>query len=169
DPWEAAETLDEALDFDNAPEKDAHFAELPGPLFQPKQYATWTRSLKDYLYRTQSISLRRYRPLKQISAPGETEGDFRARLALAARQVRDEKVEKLRARYAPKFKALDERLRRAQQRVEKEKSQASQQTYSAAISFGASILSALTGRKLTSSGNIGRAATSARAEIGRAS
>jgi len=50
---------------------------------------------------------------------------------------------------------------------EKEKSQANQQTLSAALSFGASILSAMFSRKLTSAGNISKVATAAR-QSGRA-
>jgi len=71
-------------------------------------------------------------------------------------------MEKLRARYAPKLAAQQERIRRAEQRVEREKSQASQQTMQTAISFGASILGAMFGRKLASATNVNRAATSMR-------
>jgi hypothetical protein len=84
-------------------------------------------------------------------------------LNLTATESRDQKVEKLRAKYAPKQAGKQEQIRKAQQRVEKEKSQATQQTMSAAVSFGSSILGALFGRKLASSANIGRAATSMRA------
>jgi hypothetical protein len=81
--------------------------------------------------------------------------------------MRDEQKEKLRAKYAPKLATLQERLRRAQQRVEKEKSQATQSTLQATITLASSVLSAFTGRKIMSSTNIGRAASSMRA-AGRA-
>jgi hypothetical protein len=47
-------------------------------------------------------------------------------------------------------------------RVEKEKSQASQQTMNTMLSFGSSILGAVFGRKLMSTGNLTRAASSMR-------
>src|SRR5690606_31877942 len=53
-------------------------------------------------------------------------------------------------------------IRKAEQRVEREKAQASHQVMQTAISFGTSILGALFGRKLASATNIGRAATSMR-------
>lgn len=57
---------------------------------------------------------------------------------------------------------MQERIRRAQQKIEKEKAQASEQTMSAAMSFGTSLLGALFGRKLASTANVSRAATAMR-------
>ena len=57
----------------------------------------------------------------------------------------------------------EERLRKAEQRVEKERSQANQQTMSTALSIGASIMGALFGRKIMSATNVNRAAGSMRA------
>ncbi|GAF96000.1 unnamed protein product, partial [marine sediment metagenome] len=54
------------------------------------------------------------------------------------------------------------RIRRAEERVAKEKSQYQHQKAQTAVSIGATILGALFGRKLASRGNIGRATTSAR-------
>ena len=105
--------------------------------------------------------------LKAVSRPGEGEGEFRARLTQLAREKRDLEVEKLRKRYAPKLARMEERLRGAQVRVEREKDQYGQQKVQTAISFGATVLGALFGRKLGSTGNVGRATTSMRG-IGRA-
>jgi hypothetical protein len=163
DAWQSGEVQSESPEFDDGPVAVAQFVEVPSTFAQAKQYTAWTTALKDHLYRTRVLTLWQAKALKQTSKPGESEGDFRVRLAQTAREVRDEQVEKLRAKYAPKVAAAQEQLRKAMQRVEKEKSQASQQTFQAAISFGASVLSAFTGRKLASSANIGRVATSARA------
>ena len=84
------------------------------------------------------------------------------RLREAARAERDERVEALRKKYAPKRAALEERLRRAQQTKAREEEQVSQQGVQTAISVGATILGALFGRKKVSVGNLGRATTAAR-------
>ncbi len=68
----------------------------------------------------------------------------------------------LRAKFAPKLAGLQEQLRKAYQRVEKQKSQASQQTFTAAVNLGTSILGAVFGRKLASTTNISKAATTIR-------
>ena len=97
-----------------------------------------------------------------VSNPGEDERAFRIRLQQATREKRDDKVEQLRQKYAPKAAALQERIRKAQEAVAREKAQADQQKMQTAISFGATLLGALGGRKINSSGNIGKATTAAR-------
>ncbi len=71
-------------------------------------------------------------------------------------------MEKLQTDYASKLATLKERIRKAEQRVDREKSQSTQQTLQAAISFGASALGALLGRKLASTANMNRAASAMR-------
>ena len=103
-----------------------------------------------------------------MSRPGETDGEFRVRLAHQLREARDTAVDALRKKYATKVQALQERIRTANERVEREKSQARSAKWSTIISFGASVLGALFGgRKTLSAGNIGRATTAARG-VGRA-
>ncbi len=161
--WAKARSLDEQPELKSTPEAGARFAELPGELSRPKRYTELATALKDYLYRNRRLTLWKCKPLKTTSNAGESEAEFRIRLAQAAREQRDAIIEKLRQKYAPKIAALQERLRKAEIKVEKEKSQASQQSLSAALSIGASILGAMFGRKLASATNVSRAATSARA------
>lgn len=161
--WDEAEIeVDAADESESEPEGGALFAELPPELSKAKKYATLATALKDHLYRTRRLTLFKNAALKKTSKPSESEGDFRASLALACREERDLQVEKLRAKYAPKLATLQEQVRRAEQRVEKEKSQAHHQTFQAVINVGTSVLGALFGRKLVSSANLGRAATSVR-------
>src|SRR5690606_14892676 len=75
---------------------------------------------------------------------------------------RDLQVEKMHKRYASKLATLQDRIRRAEQGVEREKSQATQQTFQTALSIGQTVLGALFGRKVASRTNLGRATTSVR-------
>jgi hypothetical protein len=164
DAWgEADIEAGPAPEFDSSPAAEAGFAALPPELARPKTYTELAADLKDHLYRTRRLELWRCPALKQTSRPGETEGDFRIRLVQAAHEQRDMQVEKLRAKYAPKLASLQEQVRRAEQRLEKEKQQSSSQTLQTAISLGASVLGAMFGRKLASSANVTRAASTARA------
>jgi len=104
--------------------------------------------------------------LEIVSNPGESERDFRVRLQQIAREHRDDAVEKLRRKYAPKVEVLEERKRRAEQAVEREAEQAKGQKMQTAISFGATLLSSFLGRKRTSMSTLGRATTAARG-VGR--
>ncbi len=112
------------------------------------------------------MTLRFCPDLKLFSQPDESEADFRIRLQTAAREQRDQEVEKLKKRYEAKFATLADQKRRAEQRVDREKSQYRQHQMQTAISFGTSILGALFGRKLASTTNVTRAA-SAMKGVGR--
>jgi hypothetical protein len=157
--WESADVLEEEPDLDTEPETGAGFAALPSELAVAKTYAALSKSLADHVYRSRRLSLLTIASPKLVSQPEEPEGAFRARLALAVREHRDAQIEKLRRKYAPKIAALQEQLRRADQRIERERSQATQQTFQTAVSIGASVLGALFGRKLGSRTNLGRATT----------
>jgi hypothetical protein len=164
---------DEATEFrDSDPELDkkgvtqVRFAALPPAAARPESYTAWKKDLANYLYQNRTLKLWKYAPLKQVSEVGESERDFRVRLSHLVHEKRDLAVEKLRKRYAPKLARLEERLRKAEARVSKEESQYGQQKVQTAVSFGATILGALFGRKMASVGTVGRATTSMRG-VGR--
>ncbi|HWB86106.1 MAG TPA: hypothetical protein VG675_18325 [Bryobacteraceae bacterium] len=150
-------------ELERQPVEDALFAPLPPEASQPKNYAAWNRDVISWLYGSQSLPLLKSPSTGEISRPGESERDFRARLQHSAREQRDAKVEELRKTYASKTAALEEKIRRAQQTAGREKQQADQQKVQTAISVGATLLAAFLGRKTISSATIGRATTAARA------
>jgi phage host-nuclease inhibitor protein Gam len=162
--WDDAQAADDwQPDFDQAPESATAFATLPTPLAKAKQYAAQATALKDYLYRTNKLTLWKAPALKQVSEPNESEGDFRVRISQSNKERRDLDIEKLRAKYAPKLAAVQEQIRKAEQRVEKEHEQSKGQMLTAALSVGSSILGAMFGRKLATATNLGRAVSSAKA------
>ena len=148
-------------DLDKVPQGGASFAEAPVGLQRAQNFKAWTSALEDHLYQNVQLQLLSAPSLKLTAQPGETEGDFKARVAQVLRERRDLDVEKLRKKYAPKAQTLQDQLRRAQERVEREKAQASQQKMTAAINMGATILGALLGggRRLASATNVSRTAS----------
>jgi hypothetical protein len=165
--WESSQELRIALtDLERPPPQEAQFGDLPAPASLAKSYATWTKDFVTWLYNTQELALWMSPGLKKISQVGESERDFRVRLQQEAREVRDEVVEKLRKKYASRMTTLQERIRRAEQAVEREAAQAKSQQTQAAISIGSTLLGAFTGRKKLSSSVLGKAATAARG-VGR--
>ena len=78
------------------------------------------------------------------------------------REKRDAEIDRLRKKYAPRITTLEDQIRRADERIERERSQLSQQKMQTAISVGTSILGALLGRKKISVTNAGRIGTAAR-------
>ncbi len=97
-----------------------------------------------------------------VSQPNESEQDFRVRLGQGARENRDDLVEKLRSKYAPKYLALQEKLHKAQAVKARESAQSKEKGFQTAVKVGGALLSAFTGRKLFSQSNISKASTAIR-------
>jgi hypothetical protein len=166
--WDKAESLENGEpQLENTPETDAEFAALPNAATRVKSYQSWQKSFKTHLYQNRGITLLKCAELKLASLPDETEALFRVRVREAAREKRDTAVERLRKRYAPKLKRLQDRIRRAEEKLGREQSQYKQQKMQTAISMGATVLGAMFGRKVASIGTVGRATTAARG-VGRA-
>jgi hypothetical protein len=165
--WSQATVVDLPVeDLESEPEAGAQFAEVPSEATKAKNYASWRKDLANWIYRNQRLELLESPSLEIVSNPGESERDFRVRLQQLAREQRDEAVEKLRQKYAPKFEVLEDRKRRAEQAVEREAEQAKGQKMQTAISFGATLLSSFLGRKRASMSTLGRATTAVRG-VGR--
>jgi hypothetical protein len=161
DPWERAQPIDAGAAVPSPePPTGASFAPLPPDAAQAKSYAEWRRDLSEFVYRERALSLYRHAGTKLVSKPGESRGDFVVRVRQAAREGRDDAVEAVRRK-------LQERIRRAHERVSREQAQLQQQSVQTAISLGATVLGALFGRKMTSTRTLGSATTAARG-VGRA-
>jgi len=148
--------------FTATPAEGAQYAELAGPALRAASYPAWAKNLQAHLYETARASVYYSDALKAASRPAETEGDFRARLALASREKRDKAVAELRSKWQARLLQLQDQVRRAQERREREQAQLSQQKMQTAVSIGSSILGALLGRKAMSAANMQRAGTAAR-------
>ena len=159
--WEAAETFAEAPEVEPAPRQGA-FAPLPPALSGPRGYASLAASLKSHLGRTSKLAAWRAAAIDAVSQPGESEGEFRARIAHRVKEWRDERIEEVRAKTATKLAALVDRIDRARQKGEKEKAEAKNQSLQTYVSIGTAVIGALFGRKKISATTIGRAATSMR-------
>jgi hypothetical protein len=161
--WDHATAVDLPVqDLEGAPVDGAGFANLPAAAGKAKNYDSWRKDFAGWIYRNQKVELFESPSLDLISNPGESERDFRVRLQQLGREKRDEAVEKLRQKYAPKIATLEEKRRRAEQAVAREAEQAQGQKVQTAISFGATLLSSFFGRKTVSLSTLGRATTAAR-------
>ncbi len=167
--WEQADVIDLAVtDLEKRGDLDAQYDALPAAAGQSKSYTTWNKNFATWVYRTQKLEMFRSPSLKQTSEPGETERDFRLRLQQLAREQRDDAVDALRKKYASKLTTLQERIRKAEQAVEREQAQARQAGLQTAVNVGSTLLGALLGRKAVSASTVGKAATTAKS-LGRAS
>ncbi len=163
---EAQDVAVDPNDLERAPATGAKFAALPSAASQAKNYPNWQKAFVNAIYSTRKITLLRSNVYNQVSRIDESEGEFRARLSQISREQRDAATARLRAKYAPKINALNERLRRAEQSLQREAGQARQANISTMLSFGTTLLGAFLGKKAVTATNISKVGTTLRG-VGR--
>jgi hypothetical protein len=119
----------------------------PADALNPKRYADWSREFVQWIVRARPLPLPR---------------EARIRLQQQARESRDAAVAKLRASYSSKLTRLAAKVQQAQEALGREQQQSQQQRLQTAVSFGATLLGAVMGRKTVSMSTLGRATTAAR-------
>lgn len=161
--WDAAERVEfDPSVLEQRPRDGATFGTLPAIATKAKSYGVWSKTLQKWVTTNEAVTLFRSAAFKATSQPGESEAQFRIRLQVMAHEARDAKIEVLRGKYATKLTALQDKLRRAEQAVQREAQQASQAKMDTAISVGGAILGAIFGRGKVGVGTIGKVATATR-------
>ena len=161
--WDHATDAALALsDLEQVPAEGAQFSAPPAVAGKAKNYEAWGKDFSGWIFRNQKVELLRSPSTKEASRPGESERDFRVRLQQTGREQRDTQSDSLRKKYAPKMTALQDRIRRAEQMVERQQTESRSSQLQAAISVGATILGAFMGRKTISATTIGKATTAIR-------
>jgi hypothetical protein len=148
--------------FEDKPVEGATRAHLPKHAQDAKYYTTQKKELAEWLYANGGLEILEAKAIKTYSKIGESEADFRIRLQQTARELRDEKLEKLRDKYASKLETKERQLKTAERALQREEEQARSAKMGSVISIGSAILSAVLGRKRISMGSISRGATAAR-------
>ncbi len=167
DPWGSAVSVDLAVeDLGREAPAGAYFAELPDMASKSRSYTGWEREFVSWLFRSQKVEVLKSPSTGAFSKVDEPERDFRVRLTQSHREERDRQIDALRKKYASRANMLQERIKRAEEALERTKSTAKAQKIQGLISFGSAILGGLLGQKRMSATNMGRVATSARG-IGR--
>lgn len=141
------------------PVSEAGFGSLPAEASRPRSYDRWGKELVRWIQARQGITFWESKVRKVVSRPAESERDFRIRLADLAREERDAKADRLRARYEERFRSLEERLRRAEQAVERKRADSQQAMLSTGVAALGGVLGALFGSRR---GQIGRASSAVR-------
>lgn len=132
---------------DAEPLANATFGTLPEEATNPRSYANWGRELLRWIQATQPITLLSSPVHRVVSRPGESEREFRMRLADLGHEARDRQADQLRKRYESRFRTLQERLRRAEQTVETRTAQARQAKLNVGLAAAGAMLGALGGTK----------------------
>jgi hypothetical protein len=160
--WDAAMWVKvDAADLPTKPPEGARWAPMPPAGRIAKSYAAWSKKFVAWLCESQGIARYKSPSLGVLSAPGEEEGAFRARISHEGRVARDKAAADLRTKYAPKFAALEEKLRKAHQAVQREAAQAQSAGFDAALSVGGALVSMFGGGRASKVRGAAAAARSA--------
>jgi hypothetical protein len=147
---EAVECVDDIRRLPSYPPQEAAFETVPSSLAQAADYRALNTALQDHLYRTASLTLRYNPTLKLYSRPDESEREFAVRCQDAARDKRDEEAGKANAKYETKLAQLRDKLRREEQKLEKDETTYSGRKTEELLSAGESVFRLLTGKRPTS-------------------
>jgi molecular chaperone GrpE (heat shock protein) len=132
------------------------FASLPPGIAGVKEQAALAKSLADHLSRNARLTLWKPTGVDVFSEPGESEAEFRLRVAHDLREARDAAIEKARDSFATRLERLEKKILTARQRLEREQAQARDHSWQTTISIGTALLQAVLGR----SRSLGRVSTS---------
>ena len=161
--WEQAESCEIRLDdCRDLPPQDSYFYDIPKELSQIRSFRAFEKDFSDFLYQNRRLELLRAPALKLESRPGESESDFRVRIADLSREQKEAAAEKVLKSFATKRQRLEKSLERALLKIEKEKGDVTQKTTDTIISIGTAVLGAFFGRKVMSTGTISRTASGIR-------
>lgn len=153
---ENAESVDLSVDFlDREPLASATFVPLPAAAAQPRNYGQWGKEITRWAQGSLPITLFESKAHKTFSRIDESERDFRMRLADLGREARDKEAERLRQKYSSRFATLDDRLRRAEQAVEKRQSNSQQAMLSTGLAAIGAVIGAAAGSKKKGGGLLG--------------
>jgi hypothetical protein len=165
--WENAQTLNVAANqLQTSPASSATFGNLPKDAMNAKNFDKWQKDLLTNIRQKKPLTLFQSKDFKLLSKPGESEGDFRSRIALASRENKDASVQKLRDKYGEKITSLQRKLADARERVVREQGQVRQQQLETVMNVGSALLGAFMGKKKISVTNVSRASSAVKS-VGR--
>jgi uncharacterized tellurite resistance protein B-like protein len=156
--WEEAILSEDFRVLPQQAQSTVRYGELPQYIREANDLKEQLKELSDHLYHEKRLELYGCKELKMESKAGMSERDFIVEVEDRIKELRDEKIEKLEEKYGGQKDRLDKRLRDAEMKLEKEKSDVAAKTTDTVISVGMTVLGALFGKKALSSSTISRGA-----------
>ncbi len=161
--WDNAEPYNQK-NLDDRPKQGSTYDTLPS--FIDEDFKQVVKEFKNHIYHNERIFLHVNKFLKMNSTPNQSEEAFVADVTKRLKELKQESVDKLQERCEKKLQTLENRLKRAYQKLDKEKNDVSAKTTNTVISIGSSLLGALFGGKLFSKTNISKIGSGAKGATG---
>jgi hypothetical protein len=108
---------------DEGPLPEVRFAELVSPLSDGKMLKPLEKDYIDFVYRNLELRLSSNPTLKLIAQPDVSTAEFRTQCAEAAREGRDEEIEKVKDDYLSKMRSVQNKLEREQRELSEDEAE----------------------------------------------
>ncbi len=161
--WDAGEINEDDFDlYDLESKENSTFAPVPDFILKAKNFKFLEKEFSNALYHDKRLTLYRCRDLKLESGLNESLQDFKITVLDQIREKKEEEIEKLTAKFEKKRASFEKRHTRALERLAKEEEDVSANKTNALLSFGMTILDALSGRKAIKRSTTSRAGSALR-------
>ena len=161
--WDAFEVNEDDFDlYDIEPQEGCRFAALPRFITESKSLKSLEKAFSNQLYHDKKITLYRYPALKLESQLEESVQEFNLRALDLIRERKEEAIEKMTQKFEKQRKRFEKRHARALEKLAKEEEDVSHNKSNALLSFGMTILDALTGRSAIKRSTTSRAGSTIR-------
>ena len=138
------------------------FASLPGDMSRAKSYSAWSKDLAGHLYREHVLNLWAAPALKQVSRPGESEAEFKLRLATTQLEAKNQEIAEIKEKHQKAIDKIDRDINKKQGSISRQKSRFWSRIFETILAAANMVTQFLGSRKLTSSRNVSTAKTAAR-------
>jgi len=150
--WEKAENLTDWKTTlfakpDHPDNVTVNFKDVPDSMNAVKELTAMEKEFSNWLYETQRLATYEHEELELYQKSGESDEAFLSRLQLEAREIRDEELDELQEKYEPKFKRVEERIRKEEQDLEEAKSDVRHRRTSEMIGIAETVFSVLVKRR----------------------
>jgi hypothetical protein len=156
--WDRAEELSYDLEeLSNLPEKiepnqGPFFDAIPEKANNSKEFNKIAKDFVNWLYRNMELELRKHKKLNIFQHPNESIRDFTIRLQQAARERRDEEVDKLNDKYSKQIDRLRNKLRKFERELVSDEAEYEARKREEMLGIGGTVIGVLMGRRPTSAG-----------------
>jgi hypothetical protein len=123
------------------PDAGPFFADAPEQANQASKLDKMSRDLSDWLYYNARLKIQGHADLELFQQPGERERDFKIRLQQAAREQRDQEVDKLKRQYEVQLDRLRDKKQEEEQELVEEKAEHAARQQQEVIGIGETVLS----------------------------
>ncbi|MGB6681094.1 MAG: hypothetical protein WBF08_07220, partial [Candidatus Bathyarchaeia archaeon] len=156
--WDQAEKLSYELEeLSNIPEKietnnGTFFTAIPEKANSSKEINKIAKDFTNWLYRNIELELRKHKKLNIFQYPNENVRDFTIRLQQAARERRDEEIDKLNDKHSKQIDRLRNKLRKLERGLSSDEAEYEARKREEMLGIGGTVIGVLMGRRPTSAG-----------------